>query len=128
MAKGKFDDDFDLANLTVLEAAQFQDLLAKVWSEPFGPPVAAMLLGFRLPGGTSLPFVEISPDVTLDASGPYTAPATPEAAEPDAPTEADWDEVRRRALEIVGANLLDSPERHLAYIRERIARAASADV
>ena len=26
-----------------------------------------------------------------------------------------------RALEIVGANLLDAPERHLAYVRERIA-------
>ena len=169
MAKGRFDDVFDLTNLTGLEAAQFHDLLAKVWSEPFGPQGAAAPLGtileewnaslmkmaqaneafveqiafrlptskpgrlgltaeFRLPGGTSLPFVEISPDFTLDASGPDTAPATPEAEAPDAPTEADWDEVRRRALEIVGANLLDSPERHLAYIRERIARAASADV
>jgi hypothetical protein len=169
MAKGKFDDVFDLTNLTGVEAAQFQDLLAKVRSAPFGAQVAAAPIGtileewnaslmkmaqaneavveqiafrlptkkpgrlgltaeFRLPGVNSLPFVEILPDFTLEASGPDTAPATPEAAEPDAPTEADWEEVRRRALEIVGANLLDSPERHLAYIRERIAGAASRDV
>jgi large subunit ribosomal protein L7/L12 len=36
-------------------------------------------------------------------------------------TEDEWIEIKRQALEQISASLLDSPEHHLAYIRERVA-------
>jgi hypothetical protein len=36
-------------------------------------------------------------------------------------TPADWDEVKRQALKLLGSRVLDTPEGHLAYIRQRTA-------
>jgi hypothetical protein len=168
MTKGKLGDDFGIAKLTTPEAAQFRDLLAKLWGGPSDWSAPAVLVGtileewnaslikmaraneavvgqiafrmpakkpgrlgpsgeFRLPD-TGIPIVEIRPGSKLHLGGAGTERATAAVEDADEPTEADWEEVRRRALEIVGANLLDAPERHLAYVRERIAGVLSGDV
>ena len=40
----------------------------------------------------------------------------------------DWNEIKNRALEILKANSLDTPERHLAYVRKQLSLAAVGDV
>ena len=36
-------------------------------------------------------------------------------------TAADWEEVKRQALALLGSRVLDTPSGHLCYIRQRIA-------
>jgi chromosomal replication initiation ATPase DnaA len=46
-------------------------------------------------------------------------PPDPQASE-DEGSEADWQDVVAEVLRLLGAELLDTPSSHLAYIRERI--------
>jgi hypothetical protein len=49
-------------------------------------------------------------------------------AEPHEFSSKDWNEIKSQALEILKANSLDTPERHLAYVREQLSLAAVGDV
>jgi hypothetical protein len=35
-------------------------------------------------------------------------------------TAADWDKIKREALRLIGADRLDEPAAHLAYVRSRL--------
>jgi len=43
--------------------------------------------------------------------------------EDEQPTEEDWTEIKRQALELIGADRLNPPGKHLAYVREKIEQA-----
>ena len=45
---------------------------------------------------------------------------SPRRAATDKGTAADWEKVKREALRLLGAERLDRPELHLAYVRSRL--------